>query len=76
MTRANRTWLLLCLETTGEQAARTTVLRKNTGQLKPGMQLDFKILTRSCKGPLRAFIILVSVCFIRSVGPFMTDSEC
>lgn len=37
--------------------------------------LIFKIPTRSCKGPLRAFIVLVSVCFIRSVGPFMTNSE-
>lgn len=51
------------------------MLRNNTGQMNPGMHLDFKIPTRSCKGPLRAFIVLVSVCFIRSVGPFMTDSE-
>lgn len=75
ITQDNRAWLLLCLETTGEQAARTTVLQNNTGQMNPGMHLDFKIPTRSCKGPLRAFIVLVSVCFIRSVSPFMTDSE-
>lgn len=62
MTRANRASLLLCLETTGEQAARTTVLWNNTGQLNAGLQLDFKIPAHSCKGRLRAFIVLFSVC--------------
>lgn len=50
-----RAWLLLCLETTGNN-------NKQHRQLC------------SCKGPLTAFIGLFSVCFIRSVGPLMTDS--